>query len=231
MPNRWIRVNGVLTPKIAPKGVDQEDVVVLADYTFTDDFNYANQTATALVWTVAAEGAYATNATGIKLTTGATATQTGGILKLGANNFIDPTKKVTFKFRGAVTDSIVDMFSYIGLFETAPTDADPPVEADDAIGFRVLTGETNWFAITATDLGTTDTIIDTGVALDLLVHDFEFTLDDGTATFKIDGVQVAKTSLTLPVATDLIPIVKVTAGASTDIGLTLDVLSVINSRT
>ena len=89
MPNRWIRVNGVLTPKIAPKGVDQEDVVVLADYTFTDDFNHANQTATALIWTVKAEGAYATNATGIKLTTGAIATQTGGILKLGANNAID----------------------------------------------------------------------------------------------------------------------------------------------
>lgn len=230
MPNRLERINGVLTPKIAPAGVAAEDKAVLPDYSRTDDFNHPNTTAAALVYTVT--GTYTSSATGGgKLVSGTVAGNSGGIRLLGASNQLDPTKKLRIKARVKLTNSITDKFAYIGTFETEPTDADPPVEAADAICFRAETGDTNWFAVTATTLGSVETAIDTSIAVDLnIYHDFEILLENSIATFKIDSVIVATTSLTLPVATTLVPTIKVTTGNTSAKGIECDVLSVINSR-
>ncbi len=232
MPNRWERnVDNVLVPKIPATSIKTEAVKVLPSYSRTDDFNYPNTTAAALVYTI--EGTLTSVTDGSRVLSGTTAGNAASITTLGASNQVDPTKELRFKCRTKVNTTIDELFGFIGCFETNPTSADPPVEAGDWIGFRVThtTGGANWFAVTSTDGTTAETPIDTNIALDLLVHDFEFILDGGSAIFKIDGTQVATTSLTLPVATTLVPVVKLVTGNTTAKEFTADVLSVVNSRT
>ena len=227
MPNRWERINGVLTPKLARTSVQAEDKQVLTDYSKVDDFDYA-ATPTDKYTVI---GTFAAASTGSKFTTGTTAGNAAGVESpIGAT--VDSTKKLIFKSTVALTTADEELFAYIGCAETVPTAADPPVEADDFIGFTLVetTADANWQAVTSTDLGTTDTIVDTGVVVDLLPHDFEITLENSEAVFKIDGVVVARNILTLPVATALLPLVKVVTGDTAAKAVTVDVLSIVNSR-
>ncbi len=233
MPNRWERVNGNLVPKNYAASVTKESVQTLPDYSRNDDFGYATDAQVDLVYAAQTGDTLSYVATGTKDVTGATAGNTAGFITLGAGNFVDPTKKLTFKARVALTEADEELFAYIGCAQTTPTAADPPVEGDDFIGFTLVetTADANWQCTTATDLGTTETDIDSGIAVDLATfHDFEFVLYNGTATFKIDGVQVGVTTLTLPVNTALVPQIKVTTGDTAVKGISVDVLSIINSR-
>lgn len=228
MPNRWERVNGNLVPKNYAKSTTAESVQVLPDYSKTDDFSYASSPTTD--YTVV--GTWSAVADGSNFVSGTVAGNSGGIVSpISAG--VDSSTKVTLKARVALTNADTELFAYIGFFQTNPTDADPPVEGDDAICFRLVetTTDNNWDAVTATDLGTTETVVDTGVVVDLATfHDFEIVLDNGTATFSIDGAVVGRSTTNLPVGTALLPIVKVTTGDTSAKGVDVDVLSVINGR-
>jgi len=171
-------------------------------------------------------------ATGTKDASGATAGNTAGFITLGAGNFVDPTKKLVFKARVELDTLDTELFAYIGCAETTPTAADPPVEGDDFIGFTLVetTLNVNWQCVTATDLGTDETKVDSGIVVDLLPHDFEFTLENSVATFKIDGNVVGSSTTNLPVTTALVPQIKVTTGDTNVKGIIADVLQVTNSR-
>ena len=229
MPNRYVRnADNILVPKIPIEGIDKESVKVLPAYSYTDDFGYSSSPTGEYTVT----GTWSGVPSGSKFASGTTAGNSGGILKLGTGNNIDPTKKVVFRCRASLNDDDEELFAYIGLGQTEPTNADPPVEADDFIGFTLVetTANANWQCTTATDLGTTETDIDTGVAVGLSVHDFEFVLENGLATFKIDGNIVGSTTATLPTNTALVPRIKVTTGDTTAKGITVDVLSIQNDR-
>jgi len=231
MPNRWERVNGVLTPKIARASVAPETTAILTDYSKTDDFGYSASPTTDYTVT----GTWSADVDGSKFLSGVVAGNSGGLRSLGTGKQIDPTKKVDFKCRLKLTDADTELFAYIGLAQTAPTDADPPVEADDYVGFNLVetTLNTNWQCITATNLGTTETTTDSGIVVDLnTFHTFEIlgNSDGSEFEFKIDGNQVAVTRLTVPTNTALFPTVKVTTGNTVAKGIVVDVMSVVNTR-
>jgi len=233
MPNRWERnADNVLVPKIPKEGIDPEDIKVLTAYTYFDDFGYQNASQVDLKYAAQTGDTMSFVATGTKELTGTTAGNGAGFITLGAGNFIDATKKIIYKARVQLTDDDEELFAYIGLAETTPTVADPPVEGDDFIGFTLVetTANANWFAHVATDLGTDETEVDTGIVVDLLAHDFEFTLENSVATFKIDGNVVASISTDLPVATVLVPNIKVITGDTDAKGIIADVLQITNSR-
>ena len=127
-----------------------------------------------------------------------------------------------------------ELFAFIGAAEALPTAADPPVEADDYIYFRLVetTADANWFAVCGEDVGGSgaETSVDSGVVVDLNAHDFEIVVDNGTATFKIDGSRVATIATNLPLVAILVPQIKVTTGDGNAKGIIADVLSVVNSR-
>lgn len=227
MPNRWERINGVLTPKLARASVQAEDKQVLTDYSTKDDFDHATSPTDRYTVT----GTWSSVATGSNFVSGTVAGNSGGIIG-PAGGAVDATKKIIFKATCTLTDADTELFAYIGLAETAPTDADPPVEADDFIGFTLVetTLDVNWQAHTATDLGTTESVIDTGIVVSLTTHDYEIDLENSEAVFKIDGVEVARQTATLPVATTLKPVIKVTTGDTAAKGVTVDVLSLVNTR-
>jgi len=233
MPNRLERINGNLVWKNQAGSVQRDSVQTFPDYSKSDDFGYATDAQVDLVYGAQAGDTLSYVATGTKDATGTTAGNTAGFITLGAGNFVDPTKKLTFKARVQLADSDEELFGYIGCFETTPTAADPPVEADDAVGFTLVetTGDANWFAVCATNLGSVETRVDTGIVVDLDAHDFEVVVDNGTATFKIDGSKVASIDTNLPTATALVPQIKVTTGDTSVKGIIADVLSVVNSRT
>ena len=233
MPNRLERVNGTLVWKNVAGSIERDSVQTFPDYSKSDDFGYAADAQVDAVYAPQTADTLSYVATGTKDLTGTTAGNTAGFVTLGAGNFVDPTKKLTFKARVQLTDDDEELFAYVGCFETTPTAADPPVEADDAVGFTLVetTADANWQAVCATDLGTTETKVDTGVAVDLNPHDFEVVVDNGTATFKIDGSKVASITTDLPTATALVPEIKVTTGDTDAKGIIADVLSVVNSRT
>lgn len=233
MPNRWERnADNVLVPKIPSEGIDKEDIKVLPAYSKTDDFNYGADAQTDLVYTPQVADTLSYPANGTKDASGTTAGNTAGFKTLGAANTVDPTKKLVFKWRVQLLDADEELFAYIGCAQTVPTAADPPVEADDFIGFTLVEGvaNANWFAVTATDLATDETKVDTGKVVDLLVHDYEFTLEDGTATFKIDGDVVASSTTDLPTNTVLIPLIQVTTGDTAIKSILADVLQITNTR-
>lgn len=234
MPNRLERINGNLVWKNQAGSVQRDSVQTFPDYSKSDDFGYATDAQVDLVYGAQAGDTLSYVATGTQDATGTTAGNTAGFITLGAGNFVDPTKKLTFKARVQLSLDDEELFAYIGCFETTPTAADPPVEADDAVGFTLVetTADANWFAVCATDLGTAnETKVDTGVEVDLNAHDFEVVIEDGTATFKIDGSKVASIDTDLPTATALVPQIKVTTGDTDAKGIIADVLSVVNSRT
>lgn len=233
MPNRWTRnADNILVPKIPVEGINKESVKVLPAYSRTDDFGYATDAQVDLVYAAQTGDTLAYVATGTKDTTGAVAGNTAGFITLGAGNFVDPTKKLVFRAKVQLATADTELFGYIGCAETTPTAADPPVEADDFIGFTLVetTANANWQCVTATDLGTTETLVDSGVVVDLLTHDFEFTLEDGKATFKIDGNVVGSSITNIPVTTALVPQIKVTTGDTNVKAIIADVLSVQNDR-
>lgn len=227
MPNRWERINGVLTPKLARASVQAEDKQVLTDYSTKDDFDHA----TSPTDRYAVAGTWSSVATGSNFVSGATAGNSAGIFG-PVGGAVDATKKIIFKATVTLTDDDEQLFAYIGLAETIPTAADPPVEGDDFIGFTLVevVSNVNWQAHTATDLGTVESVIDTGIVVDLLTHDYEITLENSEAVFKIDGVEVARQTATLPVATTLRPLVATTTGDTSAVGCTVDVLSLVNTR-
>ena len=232
MPNRWERINGNLVPKNYAGSVTQDSIQTFPDYSRIDDFGYTSDAQVDLVYTAQVGDTLAYVATGTRDTTGAVAGNTAGFITSGAGNFVNPTKKLTFKAKIQLATADEELFAYIGCAETTPTPADPPVEAGDFIGFTLVetTTDANWFAVCATTLGSVETKVDTGVVVDLLAHDFEFVLENGTATFKIDGVKVASIVTTLPVATNLVPQAKVTTGDTAVKAIVADVLSVVNAR-
>lgn len=233
MPNRWERINGVLVPKLGAGTIAREDVQTLPDYSRIDDFGYATDAQVDLVYAAQTGDTLSYVATGTQDASGAVAGNTAGFITLGAGNFVDPTKKLTIKARVQLAVADEEIFVYIGAFETTPTAADPPVEADDAVCFNLVeaVANTNWQCICATDLGTTETTVDSGIVVDLLAHDFEIVIDDGEATFKIDGAIVASIRTNLPTTTALVPQIKVTTGDANAKGIIADVLSVVNART
>ena len=233
MPNRWERnADNVLVPKIPSEGIDKEDIKVLPAYSKTDDFGYATDAQVDLIYAAQTGDTLSYVASGTQDASGAVAGNTAGFVTLGAGNFIDPTKKVTFKWRAQLATADTELFAYIGCAETTPTAADPPVEADDFIGFTLVetTLNANWQATTATDLGTTETDVDTGIVVDLLAHDFEFTLENSVAIFRIDGSEVARITTNLPTTTALVPQIKVTTGDTNAKAIIADVLQITNAR-
>ena len=233
MPNRWERnADNILVPKIPSEGIDKEDIKVLPAYSYFDDFGYAADAAVNLKYAAQTGDTLSFVATGTQDASGAVAGNTAGFVTLGAGNFIDATKKITYKAKVQLTDDDEELFAYIGLAETTPTAADPPVEGDDFIGFTLVetTTNANWFAHVATDLGTTETEVDTGIVVDLLTHNFEFTLENSVAIFRIDGSEVARITTNLPVATVLVPNIKVTTGDTDAKGIIADVLQITNAR-
>ncbi len=233
MPNRLERINGNLVWKNQAGSVQRDSVQTFPDYSKSDDFGYATDAQVDLVYGAQTGDTLSYVATGTQGATGTTAGNTAGFVTLGAGNFVDPTKKLTFKAKVQLSLSDEELFAYVGCFETTPTAADPPVEADDAVGFTLVetTADANWFAVCATNLGTTETLVDTGIPVDTNSHDFEVVVEDGTATFKIDGNRVASITTDLPTATALVPQIKVTTGDTNAKGIIADVLSVVNSRT
>ena len=232
MPNRLERINGNLVWKNQAGSVQKDSIQTLPDYSKNDDFGYATDAQVDLIYAAQTADTLSYVATGTKDLSGTTAGQTAGFITLGAGNFVDPTKKLTFKARVQLTDDDEELFAYIGCAQTTPTAADPPVEGDDAVCFKLteVVSDVNWQCITATDLGTTETIVDSGIVVDLLAHDFEIVIDNAEATFKIDGVIVASIRTNLPVTTALVPQIKVTTGDTDAKGIIADVLSVVNSR-
>ena len=232
MPNRLERINGNLVWKNQAGSIQKDSVQTLPDYSRSDDFGYVVDSQVDLIYDAQTGDTLSYVTTGTQDATGTTAGNGAGFITRGAGNFVNPTKKLTVQARVQLSLDDEELFAYIGCAETTPTVADPPVEADDYIGFTLVetTTDENWFAVCATDLGTDEVRVDTGVAVDLLAHDFEFVLENGTATFKIDGTQVATINTFLPVATDLVPQIKVITGDTDAKGIIADVLSVVNSR-
>jgi hypothetical protein len=67
------------------------------------------------------------------------------------------------------------------------------------IGFRFSAGtDTNWQGVTQITPGTTQTLINTGVAIDTNPHTFEFTYDGTTVRFFIDNTSVGNSTTNLP---------------------------------
>ena len=232
MPNRWERINGVLVPKNISGTRTVDSVQTFPDYSYKDDFGYTTDAQTNLVYTAQTGDTLSYVATGAQDATGTTAGNGAGFITSGAGNFVDATKKLTYKARVQLSLDDEELFAYIGCAETTPTVADPPVEADDFIGFTLVetTADANWSAVCATDLGTDETIVDTGIVVDLLPHNFEFVLQSGRAEFKIDGNVVAIIVDDIPVATDLVPQIKVITGDTDAKGIIADVLAITNAR-
>ncbi len=139
MPNRWERnADNVLVPKIPSEGIDKEDIKVLPAYSKTDDFGYATDAQVDLIYKLQVGDTLSYVASGTQDLSGATAGNTAGFETLGAGNFVDATKKLTFKARVQLASNDTELFAYIGCAETIPTAADPPVEADDFIGFTLV---------------------------------------------------------------------------------------------
>lgn len=234
MPNRWERINGNLVPKNFASTVTAESVQTFPDYSYRDDFGYQEDTAVNLKYAAQSGDTLSYVATGTNDVSGGSSPNTAGFLLLGAGNLVDATKKLTFKARVQLTDADTELFSYIGCFETTPTVADPPVLADDYVAFEMVevTSNANWNAICGDDVGGSgaETSVDTGVVIDLDPHDFEIVVDNGVATFKIDGAIVATIDTNLPLVAILQPTIKVTTGDANAKGITADVLSVVNAR-
>lgn len=229
MPNRWERINGVLTPKIATASVKPQAKAVIANYEHIDDFSHASSP----TGSYAVSGTWSAVATGSNFVSGTVAGNSGGIRQpTGAT--VDPTKRLGMKFRASLTNADTELFAYLGAFETAPTDADPPVLANDYIGFELIetTLNSNWQAICGQDVGGAgaETTVDTGVVVDLNTpHDFEILLENSSAKFYIDGALVATIGTNLPLV-GLVPTLKVTTGNTSAKGLTIDALQVTNTR-
>ena len=232
MPNRLERINGNLVWKNQAGSIQKDSIQTFPDYSKIDDFGYTTDAQVDLVYSAQTGDTLSYVATGTQDATGTTAGNGAGFITSGAGNFVNPTKKLTFKAKVQLSLDDEELFAYIGCAETTPTVADPPVEADDFIGFTLVetTADANWFAVCATDLGTDEVRVDTGIPVDLLSHDFEFVLENGTATFKIDGAIVATANTFIPVATDLVPQIKVVTGDTDAKGIIADVLSIVNAR-
>ena len=72
------------------------------------------------------------------------------------------------------------------------------------IGFRFSAGtDTNWQGVTQVTPGTTQTLVNTGVAIDTNPHTFEFTYNSTTVNFYIDRVLVGSSITNLPAASTI----------------------------
>ncbi len=233
MPNRLERINGQLVWKNQAGTIAKDSVQTFPDYSYSDDFGYTTDAQVDLKYVAQSADTLSYVATGTQDATDTSAGTAAGFIISGAGNQVDPTKKLTIKARVSLTLDDEELFAHIGAFETNPTIADPPVLANDYIAFEMIetTLDTNWQAICGEDFGGSgdETVVDTGVEIDLLPHDFEIVLDGGLATFKIDGVKVASIDTNIPLE-PLTTTVKVTTGDGDSKGISADVLSVVNAR-
>lgn len=202
-----------------------------------DDFLYDAATAAEAIYTTTGTfGAVAGNHGQVKWVSGTTAGNQS-ILSLGTNAKIDPTKDFLIRARCAIGDADTELFAHIGAFETLPTAADPPVLADDYVGFELIetTADADWGAITGEDVGgagdeTTTADLGTTGALNTF-HDFEIRhdADIGSIFFSIDGSQVAQHSANLPLVA-LRPVIMVTTGDTNAKSIIVDSWLVTNDR-
>jgi len=136
----------------------------------------------------------------------------------------------------AITTADTELFASIGVYETLPTAADPPVLADDYAAFELVetTLNNDWDAITGEDVGgsgaetTTATTI-TG-ALDVF-HDFEISFNavQGTVKYKVDNVLRATHGTNVPLVAGF-PVIMVTTGDTNAKGVLIDSWLVSNAR-
>jgi len=198
-----------------------------------DDFFYDAEPVTKYATT----GTFATVAgTGgqVKWTSGTTAGNQSKCA-MASNGTIDATKDWLMRARVGINTTDTELFATIGVYETLPTAADPPVLANDYAAFELIetTTNNNWDAITGEDVGGAgaETTTDAGVVVDLVLHNFEisFKASSGVVTFKIDDIVRATHSTNIPVTT-LIPAIMVTTGNTTAKALTIDSWVVSNSR-
>jgi len=198
-----------------------------------DDFFYDAEPVTKYATT----GTFATVAgTGgqVKWTSGAIAGNQG-ICAMASNGTIDPTKDFLIRARVALTTADTELFATIGAYEVLPTAADPPVLANDFVGFELIetTANNNWDAISGEDFSTNPIQrTDAGVtgALDVF-HDMEISFNSTTSviTYKIDDVVRANHSTRIPLIT-LIPTIMVTTGDANAKAVRIDSWLVSNSR-
>jgi len=149
---------------------------------------------------------------------------------------IDVTKDWLVRCRMAITTADTELFASIGVYETLPTAADPPVLADDYAAFELVetTLNNDWDAITGEDVGgsgaetTTATTI-TG-ALDVF-HDFEISFNavQGTVKYKVDNVLRATHGTNVPLVAGF-PVIMVTTGDTNAKGVLIDSWLVSNAR-
>lgn len=228
MPGRPAYWRNVGTNTTVNESISTEDIATFAESAQTDDFFYDAEPVTKY----ATLGTFATVAGAggqVKWTSGTTAGNACGISN-ASNGTVDPTKKLVIKTRAALTTADTELFAHIGAVETLPTAADPPVESDDGIYFKLTetTANANWFAVTR--VGGVQTAVDTGIVVDLdVLHDFEIVLNDLEATFKIDGTIVGTSRTNLPLVA-LLPLLQVVTGDTNAKAIRIDALTVANSR-
>jgi hypothetical protein len=121
-------------------------------------------------------------------------------------NFSSPALDITMSLDMFCDLKLVDNVDgcfWIGWFDraTPPTDTsgDMSTASEDGAGFRALNGtDTNWQCVTCD--GTTQNVVDSGVAVDGNWHDFRVVSDDGGVTyyFYIDDALVATVTANVP---------------------------------
>lgn len=128
------------------------------------------------------------------------------------NRSIDLAKDLILKIR-ALTDEILQVNHFIGLFSALPTAASPPVEPSDGAYFRALHAgaAVNWFAVSR--VGASETAVDTGILGDASMHNFEIRKTSGKIIYLIDGVIVATITTNISATTVSAGMVTVTREA------------------
>lgn len=94
------------------------------------------------------------------------------------------------EWRGNIQSS-ADAYYFIGAVEALPTEANPPVEPDNGVYFRIKNeaAYANIFAVVRK--ATVETAVDTGEVADIDPHKFKITNDQANFKFYIDDVLVA----------------------------------------
>ena len=212
--------------------VGQDLAIGFKEIKHFDDFFYDAEPVTKYTTT----GTYAAVA-GVggqaRWTSGATA---GNQAVVQLPQVIDVTKDWLMRVRAAITTADTELFAHIGIFETAPTAADPPVLANDYAAFELIetTLDNDWDAITGEDVGgagaeTTTATTVTG-ALDVF-HDYEISFNAASdlVTFKIDDVVRARHTANIPLVNGT-PTIMVTTGDTNAKAINIDSWLVTNSR-
>ena len=145
---------------------------------------------------------------------------------------LDLVKKFKVVWAILNRDAVANSAQRIGLFAEAqsPSGTFPFSSEPTPSLWFAHDGSGNWLA--ETNNGVTPVSIDTGVAVDLLMHVFEISFDPAgtpTVTFKIDGVSVATSTANIPTG-------DVSVGAVIQTGITsirthrIDTALIVNDR-